>query len=111
MEEKKKDERIVNIIVAIVIFALAYLMFFVCATAKAQSVQRQGNTFIVTDTVSKKECAVETDLLFIDKDKKVYNIYVSKNGNAFIYKISKKSGKKYRKYLPKVTEHLRDSVK
>lgn len=108
--DKKKDERIVNILVAIIIFALVYFMFFICATAQAQSVQRQGNTFIAVDTTTTVKYH-ETDLLYVDKDKKVYNIYMSQNGSAFIFKISKKTGKKYRKYLPEVTKQLREDVK
>lgn len=40
-----------------------------------------------------------TDTYTIKNEK--YNIYKSKNGAFYIWKISKKTGKKYKYYLPK----------
>ena len=80
--------------------------------AHAQNVKRQGNTFIeqvdTTQTKTLKGKVYETDYLYVERDGKAYNIFLSSNGNAFINKISKQSGRKYRKYLPEVTKMIRE---
>lgn len=112
---KKLDWRIKNILVALTLFTVIYIMFFACITASAQNVKRQGNTFIeqtdTTQTKTLKGQVYETDMLYRDKNGQVYNIYLSSNGNAFINKVSKKSGRKYRKYLPEVTKQLHERNK
>ena len=104
------DYRIKNIGIAFVLFIIIYLLFFVCAIVSAQNVKRQGNTFIeqvdTTQTKKLKGQVYETDYVYVDKEGHAYTVYLSSNGNAFINKISKKSGRKYRKYLPKVTNQL-----
>lgn len=104
------DEHIKNILMALVIFIMCYITLFLAATcqsARAQSVMKKGKTFIeMKDTTKVKETSIETDFLFVDTDGKCYNIYLSKNGKAFIKKVSKKTGRKYRRYLPEVTEML-----
>lgn len=47
----------------------------------------------------------------LDKEGHAYNVYLSSNGNAFINKVSKKSGRKYRKYLPEVTKMIQNQGK
>ena len=104
---KKYDWRIKNIIMAVVIFIAIYLMFFCCATAQGQNVVRKGNTFIEqpTDTVSRPK-AKKTDYVYVEKDGQAYPVWVSSKGKYFIIKVSKKSGKEYRKYLPELTKML-----
>lgn len=93
-----------NIGKAVLLFLVVWLTAFCC---RAQNVARKGNTFVEQiDSTKIVQKAQETDMLYIDKDKNVYNIYLTSTGKAFIVKISKKTGKKYRKYLPKVTEEL-----
>lgn len=106
-----KDERIKNILIALVIFIMCYITLFLAATCqsvRAQNVVKKGKTFVeVKSDTTKKESAKETDYLFVDKsDGKVYNVFVSKNGKAFIKKTSKKSERKYRRYLPEITKLL-----
>lgn len=72
---------------------------------RAQNVHRQGNTFVV-DSVHPKAEPVPTGYTLIDTDGKEYPIYLSKNRKAYIIKVSKKTGKPYRKDLPKITEML-----
>lgn len=103
-----------NIIVytmGITIFLVCLFLWMFCATAQAQEVVRQGNTFVAQrDTTKKnvKESAIETDYLYVDTDGKCYTVYLSKNGKAFIKKTSKKSGRTYRKYLPKISKIIQD---
>lgn len=107
--KKKMDYRLKGIITALILFSVVLMLVFAASTARAQSIVRQGNTFIeqIDTTKTKKKCQVyESDYLYCDKDGQVYTVYLSSNGNAFIVKVSKKSGKKYRKYLPEVTKML-----
>ena len=87
--------------------ALVALAFMVGAPIFAQDVKREGNTFVQvqSDKVSLKN-DTKTQYTYKDKDGKEYPIYLSKNGKAFIVRVSKKSGKEYKQYLPQVTEQL-----
>lgn len=90
------------------IFAIVVLMLGFLAISngiKAQNVKRNGNTFVEQSDSAKSE-ATKTDYLYTDKKGVTDTVYLSKNGNAFIWKISKKTGKHYRKYLPEVTKQL-----
>ena len=69
----------------------------------AQNVQRQGNVFVEqSDTIKE----VKTEYTYKAKDGKTYPIFLSKNGKYYIKRVSKKSGKMYKTYLPEVTEQL-----
>ena len=102
------DYRIKQILKYTITMVIIFLIWFACVSANAQSVQvqRKGNTFVEVVDSSKISGAKETDMIYVDKEGKTYNIYVSQKGKHFIIKTSKKSGKKYRKYLPKVDEQL-----
>lgn len=100
-------ENLQSIGYALAIF-LTIMFLALCSTLKAQNVVRNGKTFIekVDTTKSVKKTAVETDYIYIDKNGVAYTVYLSSGGKAFIVKTSKKTGKQYRQYLPKVTEEL-----
>ena len=102
------DNRIKNILKAVGIFLIIYLLVFMCATASAQKLVRQGNKFIEQVDSSQQETvgkAQETNYIYVDKKGQAYNVWVSRNGKYFIVKVSK-NGKKYRKYLPELTKEL-----
>lgn len=88
--------------------ALVALTLMVGAPIFAQDVKREGNTFVQvqSDKVSLKN-VTKTQYFYKDKSGKEYPIYLTKNGKAFIVRVSKKSGKEYRQYLPQVTEQLK----
>lgn len=72
---------------------------------KAQNVTLRGKTFTaVKDSASRKSQSVKTDYVYVDTDNNAYPVYLSKNGKAYILRVSKKTGKEYRKYLPEVTK-------
>ena len=75
-------------------------------SAKAQNIKLEGRTFIVeqSDSSSSKGKYTKTEYKYQDKTG-VYPIYLSSNGNAFIFKVSK-AGKEWRRYLPEVTKQL-----
>lgn len=87
--------------------ALVALAFMVGAPIFAQDVKREGNTFVQvqSDKVSLKS-DTKTQYTYKSKDGKEYPIYLSRNGKAFIVRVSKKSGKEYKQYLPQVTKQL-----
>lgn len=81
-------------------------MFALSLSAHSQNVVREGRTFTAVQSDSTKSGKyVETEYTYRDKTGE-YPIYLSSNGNAFIFKVSKKTGKEYRKYLPEVTKQL-----
>ena len=73
---------------------------------KAQNVVRKGNTFIEQKSDSTRSNATKTDMLYTDHKGQTDTIYLSSKGKAFIWKVSKNTQKRYRKYLPNVTEQL-----
>lgn len=65
----------------------------------AQSVKREGTTFVVS---SSRKSAESTKTKFTWKVGDVeYPIYISSTGSCYIIKVSKKTGKEYKQYLPK----------
>jgi len=72
----------------------------------AQSVSRQGNTF--TQVSNKKPAGKETKTQYTYTDNKgvVYPVYLSSTGKAFIKKVSKKTGKEYRQYVPEIGKQI-----
>lgn len=92
---------------AIVVLILGFIALALTG-AKAQKVMQRGNTFIAVNVDSSKSQETKTKYTFIASDGKEYQIYLSKNGNAYIYRVSKKSGKTYKQYIPEITKRLRD---
>lgn len=76
---------------------------------EAQNCVLKGKTFEQVDspkTSKQKDMGTKTPYTFKAKDGKEYPIYVSKQGKAFIWRVSKKTGKQYKQYLPEVTKEL-----
>ena len=71
------------------------------SASEAHEVVRNGNTF---ETVQTSQTDVQTPYTWKDKDGKTYPIYISKKGACYIKRISKKTGKEYKYYLPKETQ-------
>ena len=81
---------------------------------EAQNCVLRGKTFDQEDSTKsskQKNMGVKTQYTFKAKDGKEYPIYVSKQGKAFIWKVSKKTGKQYKQYLPEVTKQLQTQKK
>lgn len=91
---------------------LVALVMMAGAPIFAQDVKREGNTFVYvqSDKVSLKN-DTKTQYTYKAKDGKEYPIYLSKNGKAFIVRVSKKSGREYKQYLKEVTEQLNNEKK
>lgn len=85
---------------------LLTLAFMASIGAYSQNVVREGRTFTAIQSDSTKGGKYEkTEYTYRDKTGE-YPIYLSSRGSAFIFKVSKKTGKEYRKYLPEVTKQL-----
>lgn len=87
------------------IICISMMVAFSLVTS-AQSVNRQGNKFI--QVTNKKSASKETKTQYTYKDSKgvVYPIYLSSTGKAFIKKVSKKTGKEYKQYLPEIGKQI-----
>jgi hypothetical protein len=80
--------------------------------AQAQNCVLKGKTFEQVDNKSTKEkdMGVKTQYTYKAKDGKEYPIYLSKTGKAFIWRVSAKTGKQYKQYLPEVTKQLQANM-
>lgn len=89
-------------------FLLLLLTLFVSLVSWSQNVIREGNRFIQQSSEStiKKDNPQPTPYEYVAKDGKVYPIYLSSKGKAFIIRVSKKTGKEWKQYLPEVTQEL-----
>ena len=84
-------------------FLIALVVLIIGAVGQINAeVVRNGNTFEVTQTTAQSD--VQTPYTWKDKDGKTYPIYISKKGSCYIKRISKKTGKEYKYYLPKETQ-------
>ena len=93
----KKSTRILSIIVLIL------GMLVLSQHTQAQNVVRQGKVFVQSSSTGD---STKTDYEYQDRDGNKYVIYLSSKGKAYIWMKSKKTGKMYKRYLPKITEEL-----
>lgn len=76
---------------------LGILLAFFSILGNAE-VKRESNTFVVEQTITED---IQTPYFYKDRKGNKYPIYISKRGACYIIKISKKTGKEYKHYLPK----------
>ena len=75
--------------------------------SNAQTTMRKGNAFVqVTNQKSPKGKETKTQYTYTDSKDNTYPIYLSSTGKAFIKKVSKKTGKEYKQYLPDVGKEI-----
>lgn len=96
----KKNNHILAGILIVITLVFAMSMF-------AQTVTLRGRQFSVVGQSKRGEAFDSiTSYTYRDTDDSVRVVHLSKNLKAFIIRYSQKTGKQYRKYLPKVTEQL-----
>lgn len=80
------------------------LMLTLALPSMGQEVTKSGNVFkaVKSDSVSNRQRETKTTYSYEDTKGVKYDIYLSGSGKAFIKKVSKKTGKEYRQYLPQV---------
>lgn len=79
-----------------IVFCLFMLLFSI--TSYSQDVIKEGKTFKVQTTQVKE---IQTGYTWEDNKGNKYPIFISKKGAYYIKKISLKTGKEYKQYLPK----------
>lgn len=81
------------------IISVALMLLCAFTTVSAQDYTQQGTVFVESKTKTSKNSSIETKYTWQDKEGTSYKIYLSKNGRAFVKKVSKKTGNEYNKYL------------
>ena len=94
-----------------VLFTILLAMMVGTINAQSVKIERKGNVFVEQKDTAFVNNGTKTKYTYKASDGKEYPIYLSKNGKAYIVRVSKKSGKLYKQYLPKVTEQLNTNSK
>ncbi len=68
------------------------------------SYKQKASDIIETKTQKKKFTDTITGINFIDKQGQVFEVFKGARGGMYVYKISKKTGNRYKYYLPKKNE-------
>lgn len=86
----------------ILILATIVLMLGLCVSNTfAQNVVLKGKTFVQS---SPKQDSTKTDYEYQDRDGVKHTIYLSARGKAYYWAVSKKTGKRYKRYMPGITK-------
>lgn len=88
------------------IFIAAIMLFSLTMGVQAQSVQRQGNNFTQVSNPKTSGKETKTEFTYTDSKGNIYPVYLSASGKAFIKRVSKKTGKEYKMYLPEVGKQI-----
>ena len=90
------------------LFIAAIMLFSLSLGVQAQSVVKSGNTFTQVSNKGGKSGGKETKTQYTFKDSKgnVYPIYLSASSKAFIKRVSKKTGKEYKQYVPEIGKQI-----
>lgn len=88
------------------LFIAAIMLFSLNMGIQAQSVQRHGDNFTQISSVKQSGKETKTKYTYTDSKGTVYPVYLSSTGKAFIKKVSKKTGKEYKQYLPEIGKQI-----
>lgn len=90
-----------KLLIAVVLFIAAFSGLNAHDNNKSNNnVTREGKTFIALSSAKKSNGeSVKTEYSYTDTDGKTYEIWLSKNGRAYIKRVSAKTDKEYKKYL------------
>ena len=90
------------------IILAAIMLFSLNVGVQAQKVTREGSNFTQVSNPKAKSASKETKTSFTYTDNKgiVYPVFLSSTGKAFIKKVSKKTGKEYRMYVPEIGKQI-----
>lgn len=80
---------------------LCILLALFCITVNAE-VKREGDTFKVEQSTKVND--TKTKFTWEDKEGNKYPIFITKKGACYILRVSKKTNKEYKYYLPKETQ-------
>lgn len=86
----------------VILLMLVLIGFYAGARTEHKIV---GNKIVAVevkaDTSAKAATATKTQYTYVDKDGKTYPVYRGAKGGLYILRVSKKTGKEYKYYLPK----------
>lgn len=89
-----------KLLIAAVLFIAAFSGLNAQDNNKSNNVMREGKTFIAKSSAKKSDGEnVKTEYSYTDTDGRTYEIWLSKNGRAYIKRVSAKTDKEYKKYL------------
>lgn len=93
--------------ISLVVILITITLVFVASMVMGQTVTLRGTQFSV-ESNSKRAAAFDSITVYTyrDTNDSVYAVHLSRNLKAFIVRYSERTGKPYRKYLPKITEQL-----
>ena len=86
-------------------YIIALLVALSMSVASYAGVVRYGDTFLV-ETASVNQ-DTKTKYTWQDKDGNIYPIYITKKCACYVIRVSEKTGKEYKYYLPK---EVRDAI-
>ena len=90
-------------------YIIALLVALSMSVASYDGVVRYGDTFSVETTSVNHD--TKTKYTWQDKDGNIYPIYITKKCACYVIKVSKKTDKEYKYYLPKdVQEAIRKEL-
>lgn len=81
-------------------YIITLLVALIISVTSYADVVRNGDTFKVEKTISVNQ-DTKTKYTWEDKEGNKYPIFVTKNGACYVVRISKKTNKEYKQYLPK----------
>lgn len=81
-------------------YIIALLVALSMSVASYADVVRDGDNFKVEKTASVNQ-DTQTKYTWEDKEGNKYPIFITKKGACYVVRVSKKSGKEYKQYLPK----------
>lgn len=91
-----------------IIFSILLCLFSIASYS--QDVIKEGKTFKVQTAQTANER--QTEYTWEDKKGVKYPIFISKKGACYIKRVSSKTGKEYKQYLPKeIQETIRKELK
>ena len=88
------------------LFIAAIMLLSLSMGIQAQSVQKQGNNFTQVSNKKPSGKVTKTQYTYTDSKGVVYPVWLSSTGKAFIKKVSKKTGKEYKQYLPEIGKQI-----
>lgn len=99
--------------VAWIVLTLFFTLVSITGNAqdKKPTIEQKGNVFIQKSNGRSSGQITKTNYIYEDSKGQRDTIYISSTGKAFVFRVSKKTGNVYKKYLPEVTEQLKKESK
>ena len=101
----KRTDSIIEWLLYIVTGLMWVFLLLYYNPTTAQNVVKQGNVFVQKQHGGD---SIPTGYYYQDLDGNKYPIFLSQKHKAYAWVRSKKTGKMYKKYLPKITKALND---